>query len=177
MSQPTARSVTTVVLGAGGQDVLLHLRGDVYLWSLPGGGVEPGEAWELAAIREAQEETGFDIAIDRLAGEYHRPGIGDVKRLFVGHVIAGEATVRPPESIRIAWFPASRLPFNRMPWTRDYVRDALTAPEALTETTQRQPWHVNVAMRLLYALADFRVSLGRGRDRLVDRTSTRDRQR
>lgn len=31
-------------------------------WVLPGGGVEPGESWEAAAIRELWDETGIEVA-------------------------------------------------------------------------------------------------------------------
>jgi ADP-ribose pyrophosphatase YjhB (NUDIX family) len=40
--------------------VLLIKRNDTSLWALPGGFVEPGEPAEVAALREAQEETLLD---------------------------------------------------------------------------------------------------------------------
>lgn len=48
--------------------VLLVLRGaepERGLWSVPGGSCEPGESFAEAAVREAFEETGLEVAIDR----------------------------------------------------------------------------------------------------------------
>lgn len=44
------------------------------MWSLAGGMVNYGESVESAAVREAKEETGLDVGIERLVGVYSKPG-------------------------------------------------------------------------------------------------------
>jgi 8-oxo-dGTP diphosphatase len=41
---------------------------DEPLWTLPGGGVELHETAEEGAVREAKEETGYDVVLGRLLG-------------------------------------------------------------------------------------------------------------
>lgn len=55
--------------------VLAQLRNDPSFvkahnkWELPGGKVDPGETYEQAVVREAKEETGFDVEIVDQFGE------------------------------------------------------------------------------------------------------------
>ncbi|MEM3526279.1 MAG: NUDIX hydrolase [Candidatus Jordarchaeaceae archaeon] len=52
-------------------------------YALPGGFVEIGEFLEEAVVREAREETGLDVQVERLLGVYDDP-----KRDPRGHVIS-----------------------------------------------------------------------------------------
>ena len=46
-------------------------RAGEHYFTLPGGGVDPGETHEQAAIREAQEELGLQVKILRKIAEVH----------------------------------------------------------------------------------------------------------
>ncbi|MBX9472017.1 MAG: NUDIX domain-containing protein [Chryseoglobus sp.] len=37
-------------------------------WTLPGGGMEPGEHPEATVVREVREETGYDVRVDAILG-------------------------------------------------------------------------------------------------------------
>ncbi len=53
-------AATCVVMDESGR-VLMQKRTDNGMWGLPGGGVDPGESVEAAAVREAMEETGVRV--------------------------------------------------------------------------------------------------------------------
>lgn len=61
-----------VVLDDKGRVLLIH-RTDDGTWGLPGGGVESGETWSQAAVRECQEETGWRVRIIELFGVFSDP--------------------------------------------------------------------------------------------------------
>jgi ADP-ribose pyrophosphatase YjhB (NUDIX family) len=79
------------------------------LWSIPGGYVDRGEVVEEAAAREAQEETGLEVRIERLLGLYSRPGHPIVVAAYTARVVSG--TPRPgPEVLEVGFFPPDGLP-------------------------------------------------------------------
>lgn len=107
-----------------GEDVLLLLRTSPRAWELPGGAVEPGEAPEDAVVREVEEETGLQVRIDRLLGQYRRTGFRPHRSpVYVCRPVSG--TVRRNwESIRVEWFPVARLPRGLFPWYVPVIQDA-----------------------------------------------------
>jgi len=63
-------SVAALLFNPNRTEVLLIQRRDVPVWVLPGGGIDLGERPEQAALREMFEETGFQVNIERLVGNY-----------------------------------------------------------------------------------------------------------
>lgn len=66
---PAVSAIVTDERGA----ILLILRTDNNYWSIPGGGVKPGESVSDATAREVKEETGIDCQVTGLVGIYSDP--------------------------------------------------------------------------------------------------------
>jgi 8-oxo-dGTP diphosphatase len=110
---PTVSAV--VVRGDGA--LLLGQRADNHVWGIPAGMLDPGEQPADGIVREVLEETGVEIALDRLAGvmlhEVLYPN-GDLCHMlntwFRAHPVGGSARVNDEESAAVGWFPLDALP-------------------------------------------------------------------
>ncbi len=67
-------------------------RGDI-VWNYPGGGVEPGETFEQACIREVLEETGYTVKIIKPLIQRKE------KQAFLCELISGTLTIEDDEDI------------------------------------------------------------------------------
>jgi ADP-ribose pyrophosphatase YjhB (NUDIX family) len=94
-------------------------------YSVPAGHIEGGESITHAAVREAKEEVGVDIAPSALAvvGVMHRQANDErVDFFLVPRIWTGEPTNCEPDKCEaLAWFPLDALPLHTIP----YVRRAL----------------------------------------------------
>lgn len=92
-----------------------------WAWTLPGGGVDRGETPEQAAIREAREETGFEITT--IAGEIGTytgsMGKRDKVRVYYTGDFGGSLSLRPNlEIMARSWFDIDNLPQEISPANR-----------------------------------------------------------
>ena len=88
-------------------------------WTMPGGGLEPGEDPEAAARREVREETGYRVEVDQLLGIHSRvippgrrltPGLTEplhtLRIVYRAHVTGGRLRNEVDGSTdRAEWFP------------------------------------------------------------------------
>jgi 8-oxo-dGTP pyrophosphatase MutT (NUDIX family) len=135
----TTRSSSVVVFNDK-QEILLVPREDARVWALPAGGLEPGETFEQAAIREVREETGYNIELGQLVGKYWRsqyPKGGDRMQVFVGRAVSGDTSEHDWESIDVRWFPLDALPKRLFKFSREHIQDACAYSGKLFEREQR----------------------------------------
>jgi 8-oxo-dGTP pyrophosphatase MutT (NUDIX family) len=129
-----------VVVFSDRDEVLLVLRRDGRFWTLPGGGREPGESCEQAAVREVREETGYEIELERVVGDYWRPQMphgGDEMRVYVGHVTGGDPSAHDWESLDVRWFPLDALPRWLFRFSAEHIQDAVADSRAPFQREQR----------------------------------------
>lgn len=121
------RVASYAVIVEDGRVLLPHWPDEVVGgWTLPGGGIEPGEDPADAAVREVLEETGYRVELDGLlgidsvlvpAGELVDPSLGAfqwLRILYRAHVVGGELRDEADGSTdAVAWFDLAEVPSLR----------------------------------------------------------------
>jgi 8-oxo-dGTP pyrophosphatase MutT (NUDIX family) len=123
-------------------EVLLTRRADNGQWAPVTGIVDPGEEPGVAARREALEETGVDISVDRLASVSVSPQVthanGDLgiylDLTFACTWLGGEARVADDENVDVRWWPLDALP-EMAPFLVGRIEATLTDEVAARFTT------------------------------------------
>jgi len=101
-----------VIIEANDGFVLIFRKNPPLAWALPGGFVDYGETLEQAAVREAKEETGLDIRLERQFHSYSDPS-RDRRLHTISTVFIAKASGEPQagsDASRCALFNAGNLP-------------------------------------------------------------------
>ncbi|GAA1180105.1 NUDIX domain-containing protein [Nesterenkonia xinjiangensis] len=112
--------VYAVITDDEGRMLLPHWRdeGIGTGWTLPGGGMEPGEHPADTAVREVLEETGYDVELDDLLGvdsvvipgnrrkaEHHGTPLQALRIIYRARITGGSLRVEQGGSTDdVAWF-------------------------------------------------------------------------
>ncbi len=114
-----------IIFNAKKNAIVLTKRRDVPVWVLPGGGIDEGETPEVAAVREALEETGLVVKIERQVAEY-----SPINRLtsptytYACSVVKGKIAVSA-ETKEVQWFSLDELPRMFFYVHHEWLVDAL----------------------------------------------------
>ena len=74
------------------------------LWNLPAGKVEIGYTIEQTAIKEVQEETGYEVRLIRKIGIFQENEKVPARHAFLGEIVGGEITFPEDEILDVQWF-------------------------------------------------------------------------
>jgi ADP-ribose pyrophosphatase YjhB (NUDIX family) len=98
-------------------------------WVFPGGYVDRGEEITLAAIREAREESGLDVTIDRLINVYSYAGRTPIIVVYAATCVGGSLAV-DDEGLEARAFASHEIPWDDLAFrsTTDALREYFVAP-------------------------------------------------
>ncbi len=111
--------VAGVVIKKDGKYLLLQEKQPkaYKLWNFPAGKVDVGESIEQAAIREAKEESGYDVELIKEITIFHTKSTDVVKHIFETKIIGGELNFPKDEILDAKWFT-----FDEMNQMKDELR-------------------------------------------------------
>lgn len=96
------------------------------LWNLPAGRMDDGESLEDAAAREASEETGFDVKVIQLLGEWRDESTGAMLYAYSADIVGGELSWPEDEILDAQWFSLEEIETLqnnlRHPWVIESIR-------------------------------------------------------
>jgi 8-oxo-dGTP pyrophosphatase MutT (NUDIX family) len=126
--QPPRLGVRSLVIAENpGKPAQILLVRHTYIagWYMPGGGVDPGESAQAAAIRELREETGFEcLKPPRLHGFYFKRGSRDHVALYIVDSYRRNGARAPDfEIAELGFFPFDALPEGTSPATRTRIAE------------------------------------------------------
>lgn len=79
------------------------------LWNWPAGKVDEGYSIEQTAVKEAKEESGFDVELVRELGIWHEAAERPVAHAFEANIVGGTLAFPEDEILDARWFSFQEL--------------------------------------------------------------------
>ena len=121
--RPKTRSVRIIIID---NDRVLLLRAGYgsKKWVIPGGKVNRGEDYIMAAKRELKEESGLEINEIVSIGSYYSEleHKKETEKFFAGETSNEDLTIDDQEIIDAGWFAFDELPENRVSVVDDGIK-------------------------------------------------------
>jgi ADP-ribose pyrophosphatase YjhB (NUDIX family) len=108
-------AVGTIIRSADDRLVLVRraIEPGYGLWVFPGGYVDRGERLLDAALREAREESGLEIRIDRLVNVYSYGGASPIVIVYAATMVGGQLCT-DDECLEARLFAPDEIPWDRL---------------------------------------------------------------
>lgn len=136
--KPFSLTMKAVIVDGEGRTLLIRRskanKNFTGKWEWPGGKVDPGEDFAVAAIREAKEETGLDVELTAVVGvaQFEMPKAFVAMLCMEARIIGGTLTLSD-EHDAFQWVPLSKL--HEIKLIDGSVRDCMLEYAARKKTT------------------------------------------
>ena len=110
------------------------------LWVFPGGYVDRGEQLVDAALREAREECGLDVRIDRLFNIYSYGGTAPIIIVYTATIVGGELCT-DDECLEARVFAADEIPWGELAFrsTREALEEYYSIVRPSSDPSPQPP--------------------------------------
>jgi len=95
------------------------------LWNFPAGRVDVGDTIEETAIREAKEESGFDVRLIRKVGIFQKKANEPPKHIFEARIIRGELKFPEDEIMDAQWFSYGEIKGMKDKLRNEWILEAI----------------------------------------------------
>ncbi len=100
------------------------------LWNLPAGRVDVGDTIEQTAVKEAKEETGFDVELIRKLAIFQDEATRPPGHVFEAKIISGTLQTPEDEILAAGWFTFSEIEAMKDILRNPFVLEAITMVES-----------------------------------------------
>ncbi|MBI4887567.1 MAG: NUDIX hydrolase [Acidobacteria bacterium] len=132
-------AVGTIITDAESRVVLVRraIEPGYGKWVFPGGYVDRGEEVQTAAVREAREETGLEVRLDRLINIYSYTGRVPVIVVYAATMIGGQLGC-DDEGLEARFFESGAIPWDELAFrsTGEALREFM---QSLFLSSDRRP--------------------------------------